>query len=64
MMEPVEFPEPRMDLPRKDWAIYADADLDECTFNKTTIFNFAAHRRPEAYGIITAQAGATPPPEE
>jgi predicted amidohydrolase len=44
--------------------IVVDADLDECTFNKTTIFNFAAHRRPEAYGIITAQAGVTPPPEE
>ncbi len=47
-----------------DELIVADADLDECTFNKTTIFNFAAHRRPEAYTIITAQAGATPPPED
>ncbi|MGY9054421.1 MAG: N-carbamoyl-D-amino-acid hydrolase [Alphaproteobacteria bacterium] len=47
-----------------DELIVVDADLDECTFNKTTIFNFAAHRRPEAYGIITAQAGVTPPPEE
>ncbi len=26
MMEPVEFPEPLMDLPRKDWAVYADAE--------------------------------------
>lgn len=26
MMEPVEFPEPVMDLPRKDWAVYADAE--------------------------------------
>jgi pyruvate/2-oxoacid:ferredoxin oxidoreductase alpha subunit len=25
MMEPVEFPEPVTDLPRKDWAIYADS---------------------------------------
>ena len=24
MMEPVEFPEPVMELPRKDWALYAD----------------------------------------
>ena len=47
-----------------DELIVADADLDECTFNKTTIFNFAAHRRPEAYSIITSQAGATPPPED
>jgi pyruvate/2-oxoacid:ferredoxin oxidoreductase alpha subunit len=26
MMEPVEFPEPVMDLPRKDWALYADRE--------------------------------------
>jgi len=26
MMEPVEFPEPVMDLPRKDWAVYADKE--------------------------------------
>lgn len=26
MMEPVEFPEPVTDLPRKDWAIYADKE--------------------------------------
>jgi len=26
MMEPVEFPEPVMNLPRKDWAVYADAE--------------------------------------
>lgn len=47
-----------------DEVIMADADLDACNFNKTTIFNFAAHRRPEHYGIITSQAGATPPPED
>lgn len=47
-----------------DELIVAECDLDECTFNKTTIFNFAAHRRPEHYKIITEQAGATPPPEE
>ena len=46
-----------------DELIVADADLDACNFNKSTIFNFAAHRRPEHYGIITGQAGATPPPE-
>lgn len=48
----------------EDELVTAKADLDECTFNKTTIFNFAAHRRPEHYGIITGQAGATPPPDE
>jgi 2-oxoisovalerate ferredoxin oxidoreductase alpha subunit len=26
MMEPVEFPAPVMELPRKDWALYADAE--------------------------------------
>lgn len=26
MMEPVEFPEPVLDLPRKDWALYADKE--------------------------------------
>ena len=47
-----------------DELIVADCDLDECTFNKTTIFNFEAHRRPEHYKIITEQVGAVPPSEE
>ena len=47
-----------------DELIVADCDLDDCTFNKTTIFNFEAHRRPEHYKIITEQVGAVPPPEE
>ena len=29
-------------------------DLDACVFGRETIFNFAAHRRPEHYGAITA----------
>ena len=40
------------------------ATLNEGRFNKQTIFNFAAHRRPEHYGIITAQTGATEPEKE
>jgi predicted amidohydrolase len=44
-----------------DEVIVADCDLDACQFNKTTIFNFAAHRRIEHYGIITRQAGASLP---
>ena len=44
-----------------DELITADLDLDRCTLGRTTIFNFAAHRRPEAYGPITTQTGATPP---
>ena len=47
-----------------DELIVAECDLDACTFNKTTIFNFEAHRRPEHYKIITEQVGVTPPPEE
>ena len=47
-----------------DELIVAECDLDACTFNKTTIFNFEAHRRPEHYKIITDQVGVTPPPEE
>ncbi|MFT6583572.1 MAG: putative amidohydrolase [Alphaproteobacteria bacterium] len=46
-----------------DELITAECDLDECQFNKTTIFNFEAHRRPEHYKIITDQVGVTPPPE-
>ena len=39
-------------------------DLDATTFGKTTIFNFAQHRRIEHYGLITSQTGAVPPPEK
>jgi predicted amidohydrolase len=37
-------------------------DLDATIFGKTTIFNFAQHRRIEHYGLITSQTGAVPPP--
>jgi predicted amidohydrolase len=47
-----------------DELIVAECDLDACNFNKATIFNFAAHRRPEHYRIIVDQAGVTPPPED
>lgn len=46
-----------------DELIIADCDMDACEHYKSTTFNFAQHRRPEHYGIITAQTGATPPPE-
>jgi predicted amidohydrolase len=45
-----------------DELITADCDLDMCTLGRTTIFNFAAHRRPEHYGRITAQVGSEAPP--
>jgi predicted amidohydrolase len=46
-----------------DEVIVADCDLDLCTLGRTTIFNFAAHRRPEAYGPIVEQIGAVAPPD-
>jgi predicted amidohydrolase len=44
-----------------DELIIHACDLDATTFGKTTIFDFACHRRIEHYGRITAQTGATPP---
>jgi predicted amidohydrolase len=44
-----------------DELIVADCDLDKCQFNKRTIFDFAAHRRPEHYGLIVERTGAEPP---
>jgi predicted amidohydrolase len=40
----------------------ARVDLDACNSYKTTVFDFARHRRPEAYGLITERKGAEPPP--
>ena len=47
-----------------DELITADCDLDACNFAKSTIFNFAAHRRIEHYGLITERTGAVPPPPD
>jgi predicted amidohydrolase len=44
-----------------DEVVVADVDLDACAFGKTTIFDFARHRRIEHYGRITAQTAAEPP---
>jgi predicted amidohydrolase len=41
----------------------AIADLDLCTSYKGSVFDFAKHRQPWAYGRITDQAGAILPPE-
>jgi len=46
-----------------DELITYDCDLDLCNHFKETTFNFAKHRRPEHYGLITAQTGAIPPPK-
>ena len=46
-----------------DELIVADCDLDACTHYKNTVFNFAEHRQPDQYGLITATAGVVLPPE-
>jgi len=45
-----------------DELVVARCDLDLCHSYKTTIFDFARHRRPEHYRLITERAGAIPPP--
>jgi len=46
---------------KEDELLVHDCDLDLCKHGKENMFDFARHRRPEHYGIITAQAGVTPP---
>lgn len=45
----------------EDELLLAECDLDACRQGKEKMFNFAAHRRPQWYGPITGQVGATPP---
>ncbi|MFM1856740.1 MAG: hypothetical protein RLZ83_2049 [Pseudomonadota bacterium] len=40
----------------------ARCDLDLTLSYKTTTFNFARHRQPQAYGLIVERKGAIPPP--
>ena len=44
-----------------DELIVHACDMDTCRFGKTTIFDFARHRRPEHYTLITAQTGVKVP---
>jgi predicted amidohydrolase len=44
-----------------DELIVARCDLDLCTSYKSTMFNFGAHRVPEAYRLICERQGAIPP---
>jgi len=44
-----------------DEVIVADIDLDLCRQGKDKMFNFAAHRRPEQYAVITERAGVIEP---
>jgi predicted amidohydrolase len=46
-----------------DELVVARCDLDHTRSYKETIFNFAKHRRPEAYGLIVERTGAVLPPE-
>ncbi len=45
----------------EDEVITSKCDLDFGKIYKETVFNFAKHRRPEHYQLITTQAGAIPP---
>lgn len=47
---------------RGDEVIVADCDLDEVQYGRAAIFDFGRHRRVEAYGLITSQAGVVEPP--
>lgn len=47
----------------EDELVVADCDLDACNHYKSTVFNFADHRQPDQYGLITETAGAILPPE-
>lgn len=44
-----------------DELITHEADFANCDFGKSTIFNFAAHRRTEHYGLISDQTGVVLP---
>ena len=45
-----------------DELVTAAADLDACNSYKSSVFNFARHREPEAYWRLTAQRGVELPP--
>ena len=47
-----------------DELVIRKCDLDFAKPYRADIFNFAAHRRPEHYRLITERTGAVPPPEE
>ena len=47
----------------EDELIVQSLDLDATLYGKSTIFDFARHRRIEHYGLIATRTGAVPPPE-
>ena len=46
----------------EDELIVAECDMDAANHYKSTMFDFARHRRIEHYGLITSRRGAVPPP--
>ncbi len=44
-----------------DELLVADCDMDMCAHGKQKMFDFAAHRRPETYGLIVTQTGVVAP---
>jgi predicted amidohydrolase len=46
-----------------DELITARCDLALCASYKSTVFDFARHRRPEHYRLIVERTGAIPPPD-
>ncbi len=46
----------------QDELVFATCDFARCDSYKQTIFDFAAHREPAAYRLITERKGAIPPP--
>ena len=46
----------------EDEVVTASCDLDMGQRYRETSFDFAAHRRPEHYGLIVERTGAVPPP--
>lgn len=51
-------------LTEEDEVICVNADLDLAADLKRTMFNFAAHRRPEHYGLIVERVGAEVTPAD
>lgn len=47
-----------------DELVLRKCDLDMAAPYRADIFNFAAHRRPEHYQLITSRTGAIPPPKD
>ncbi len=47
-----------------DELIVAEADLDRCREIQDNVFNFAKHREPQNYGLISRPKGAAAPEDD